>query len=380
MKKRVIVLGAGLVGATMARDLGGDESLDVTVADVSERNLARLSAAANLTRTQADLGSADAVRKLIAPFDLVVGAMPSMLGFMVLRTVIESGKPFSDISFMAEDAMELDALAKKHNVTAVVDCGVAPGLANLIIGDCARRLDATENVTFYVGGLPKNPTWPFQYKAPFAPSDVLEEYTRPARLKEDGNVVAKPALSEPEILEFPKAGKLEAFNTDGLRSLLKTIDCPNMKEKTLRYPGHIELMRVFRETGLFRKDEIEVRGQRVRPLDVTTKLMFPMWELQPNEPEFTVMRVIVEGRRGAARTRYTYDLFDENDPVTGAHSMARTTGFPCAIVARMILRGEIKEKGVLPPELLGKTPGMLDQVLAELSKRGVTLTNREEAI
>lgn len=380
MKKRVIVLGAGLVGATMARDLAADESLDVAVADVSERNLARLSAAANLTRTQADLGSADAVRKLIAPFDLVVGAMPSMLGFMVLRTVIESGKPFSDISFMAEDAMELDALAKKHNVTAVVDCGVAPGLANLIIGDCARRLDVTEDVTFYVGGLPKNPTWPFQYKAPFAPSDVLEEYTRPARLKENGKVVAKPALSEPEILEFPKAGKLEAFNTDGLRSLLKTIDCPNMKEKTLRYPGHIELMRVFRETGLFRKDEIEVRGQKVRPLDVTSKLMFPMWELQPNEPEFTVMRVIVEGRRGTARTRYTYDLFDENDPVTGAHSMARTTGFPCAIVARMILRGEIKEKGVLPPELLGKTPGMLDHVLAELSKRGVTLTNREEAI
>lgn len=380
MKKRVIVLGAGLVGATMARDLAADESLDVTVADVSERNLARLSAAPNLTRTQADLGSADAVRKLIAPFDLVVGAMPSMLGFMVLRTVIESGKPFSDISFMAEDAMELDALAKKHNVTAVVDCGVAPGLANLIIGDCVRRLDATEDVTFYVGGLPKNPTWPYQYKAPFAPSDVLEEYTRPARMKEYGKVVAKPALSEPEILEFPKAGRLEAFNTDGLRSLLKTIDAPNMKEKTLRYPGHIELMRVFRETGLFRKDEIEVRGQKIRPLDVTSKLMFPMWELQPNEPEFTVMRVIVAGRRGAARTRYTYDLFDENDPVTGAHSMARTTGFPCAIVARMILRGEIKEKGVLPPELLGKTPGMLDAVLSELSKRGVTLTNREEVI
>lgn len=380
MKKRVIVLGAGLVGATMARDLAADESLDVTVADVSERNLARLSATPNLTRSQADLGSADAVRKLISPFDLVVGAMPSMLGFMVLRTVIESGKPFSDISFMAEDAMELDALAKQHNVTAVVDCGVAPGLANLIIGDCARRLDVTENVTFYVGGLPKNPTWPFQYKAPFAPSDVLEEYTRPARLKENGLVVAKPALSEPEILEFPQAGKLEAFNTDGLRSLLKTIDCPNMKEKTLRYPGHIELMRVFRETGLFRKDEIEVRGQKVRPLDVTSKLMFPMWELQPNEPEFTVMRVIVEGRRGTSRTRYTYDLFDENDPATGAHSMARTTGFPCAIVARMILRGEIKEKGVLPPELLGKTPGMLDAVLNELSKRGVTLTNREEAI
>ncbi len=380
MKKRVIVLGCGLVGATMARDLSADDSLDVTVADVSERNLSRLSTVAHLTRTQADLGAVERVRQLIEPFDLVVGAMPSMLGFMVLRTVIEAGKPLSDISFMAEDAMELDALAKKHGVTAVVDCGVAPGLANLIIGDCARRLDTTENVAFYVGGLPKNPTWPYQYKAPFAPSDVLEEYTRPARMKENGQIVAKAALSEPEILEFPKAGKLEAFNTDGLRSLLKTIDAPNMKEKTLRYPGHIELMRAFRETGLFRKDEIEVRGQMVRPLDVTSKLLFPMWELTPNEPEFTVMRVIVEGRSGSKRTRFIYDLFDENDPTTGASSMARTTGFPCAIVARMILRGEITEKGVLPPELLGKSPGMLDRVLSELSTRGVTLTSREETI
>src|ERR1043166_5021803 len=244
MKKRCIVLGCGLVGATIARDLAGDESLDVSIADLSPRNLARVKGNANLKTIEADLGKPDSINALVKDVDLVVGAMPSVLGRMVLKSVIEAGKPFADISFMAEDALELDNLAKQHNVTAVVDCGVAPGLANMIIGHCAAQLDQTDSVVFYVGGLPKHPKWMYQYKAPFAPSDVVEEYTRPARMKENGKVVSKPALSEPEILEFPRAGKLEAFNTDGLRSLLRTIDAPNMKEKTLRYPGHIQLMRI----------------------------------------------------------------------------------------------------------------------------------------
>jgi saccharopine dehydrogenase-like NADP-dependent oxidoreductase len=373
MKKRCIVLGCGLVGATIARDLAGDESLDVSIADLSPRNLARVKGNANLKTIEADLGKPDSINALVKDVDLVVGAMPSVLGRMVLKSVIEAGKPFADISFMAEDALELDNLAKQHNVTAVVDCGVAPGLANMIIGHCAAQLDQTDSVVFYVGGLPKHPKWMYQYKAPFAPSDVVEEYTRPARMKENGKVVSKPALSEPEILEFPRAGKLEAFNTDGLRSLLRTIDAPNMKEKTLRYPGHIQLMRILRETGFFGKEEIEVRGVKVRPLDVTSKLLFPMWELTPGEEEFTVLRVIVEGRKDGKRMRHTYDLYDEYDPKTGQSSMARTTGFPCAIVARMLAHGEITQKGVLAPEMLGKT-GMLDLMVSELASRGVMIT------
>lgn len=374
MKHKAIVLGCGLVGATMARDLAADESFDVAVVDVSEKNLARVAGQGNLRTARADLGTAEHVRSLIKDFNLVVGAMPSTLGFMVLRTVIEAGKPFADISFMAEDALELDALAKERGVTAVVDCGVAPGLANMIIGHCDAELDATDSVAFYVGGLPKRPKWMYQYKAPFAPADVLEEYTRPARLIENGKLVIKPALSEPEIMEFPKIGLLEAFNTDGLRSLLRTIKAPNMKEKTLRYPGHIQLMRILRETGFFRKDEIEVRGVKVRPLDVTAKLLFPMWELEPGEEEFTVLRVIVEGRKSGQRMRHTYDLYDEYDAKTGQTSMARTTGFPCAIVARMLARGEIEEKGVLPPELLGRHAGMMEKMTKELDARGVHIT------
>ncbi len=182
------------------------------------------------------------------------------------------------------------------------------------------------------------------------------------------------------MIEFPGVGLLEAFNTDGLRSLLKTIIATNMKEKTLRYPGHIQLMRILRETGFLRKDEIDVGDVKVRPLDLTSKLLFPLWELEPGESEFTVLRVIVEGRKADRRIRYTYELYDEYDASTGQTSMARTTGFPCAIVARMLARGEINEKGVLPPEFLGRQPGMLDKVTKELSARGVHLTSKSEPL
>lgn len=378
MPKKAVVLGCGLVGATMARDLAGDGDFEVTAFDVSQANLERLKDTPRLKTECRDLGGPEQIKKAVAAADIVVGAMPSTLGFMTLRAVIESGKPFADISFMVEDQTALDGLAKKHGVTAVVDCGVAPGLANIIIGHCAAQLDATDRVVFYVGGLPKRPKWMYQYKAPFAPADVLEEYTRPARMVEDGQVVTKPALSEPELIEFPRVGQLEAFNTDGLRSLLRTIDAPNMVEKTLRYPGHIQLMRILRETGFFNKEEIEVRGVKVRPLDVTSKLLFPLWTYEPGEEEFTVLRVIVEGRKGGRRIRNTYDLYDEYDRATGQSSMARTTGFPCVIAARLLAKGQFREPGVHPPEHLGRGVGMLEHMLKELSKRGVNVTYRTD--
>lgn len=376
MPKKAVVLGCGLVGATMARDLAGDCDFDVTAFDVSRANLDRLKDCPRLKTECRDLGGPEQIKRAVADADIVVGAMPSTLGFMTLRAVIESGKPFADISFMVEDQTELDGLAKKHGVTVVVDCGVAPGLANIIIGHCDALLDATDRVVFYVGGLPKRPRWMYQYKAPFAPADVLEEYTRPARMVEGGQVVTKPALSEPELIEFPPVGQLEAFNTDGLRSLLRTIKAPNMVEKTLRYPGHIQLMRILRETGFFSKDEIEVRGAKVRPLDVTSKLLFPLWTYEPGEEEFTVLRVIVEGRKDGRRVRHTYDLYDEYDRASGQSSMARTTGFPCVIAARLLAQGRFHEPGVHPPEDLGRREGVLEHILNELAKRGVNVTYR----
>ncbi|MCH7595923.1 MAG: saccharopine dehydrogenase family protein [Planctomycetes bacterium] len=379
-QKRAVVLGCGLVGSIMARELAKDDRFDVTVADVAEENLARLHDEKSVKTTLVDLGDAKHVRVLVADYDIVLGALPSRIGLEALGAVIDAGKPYCDISFMPQDALSLDDRAKAAGVTAIVDCGVSPGLSNMMVGFADAQLDRVDTAVIYVGGLPKAKTWPFQYKAPFAPSDVLEEYTRPARLVENGAIVIKPALSEPELIELPRAGALEAFNTDGLRSLLTTVKIPNMKEKTLRYPGHVELMRVFRETGLFSKEPVEVNGVTVRPLDVTSKLLFPLWKLEEGEEEFTVLRTVVEGVKDGKRVRYTFDLYDEYCAESNMSSMARTTAFPNVIAATLVATGEFTEPGVFPPELIARRPGLFELFVDRLAARGVHITTRVETL
>jgi saccharopine dehydrogenase-like NADP-dependent oxidoreductase len=284
------------------------------------------------------------------------------------------GWDWFEIRNWPQNALGLDDLAKQNSTVAVVDCGVSPGLSNLCVGRAHAQLDRTDRVVIYVGGLPTTRRWPYDYKAPFAPSDVIEEYTRPARMMENGCVIEKPALSEPELIDFPRVGTLGAFNTDGLRTLLGTVDIPNMKEKTLRYPGHIELMRVLRETGFFEKGEIEVKGVKVRPVDVTARLLFPKWRFEESEEEFTIMRVIVEGQRHDTPMRYVYNLYDQYDRQSRTSSMARTTGFPCTIMARMLARGELSEPGVFPLELLATKQGLYEHMTGQLSTRGVNLS------
>ncbi|MFQ5591118.1 MAG: saccharopine dehydrogenase family protein [Phycisphaerae bacterium] len=380
MAEKVIVFGCGLVGATMARDLAADAGFDVAVADINPDNLRALDVQENIKKLRVDLGDAARVRELVKDFDVVVAGLPSSMGFQTLRTVIECGRPYCDITFMPEDALQLDELAKKHGVTAVVDCGVSPGLSHLLVGCVYAQLDRTERATIYVGGLPKIRRWPFEYKAPFAPGDVLEVYTRPARIMEHGHLVVMPALSDPELVDFSQVGTLEAFNSDGLRSLLATVDIPNMKEKTLRYPGHCALMRALRETGMLGKSQIDVHGVKIRPFDVTSKLLFNQWKLHPDEEEFTVMRVVVEGIKDKQRVRHTYELYDEYDGAAGVSSMARTTGFPSVIMARMVARGQFREPGVFPPELLAQHRGLVDHMLTELADRGVTIEHCVEAV
>src|SRR6185503_4676161 len=319
---------------------------------------------------QANLGRPDVVGGLVSGYDLVVGALPSTIGYQTLRAVIEAGRDCVDISFMTEDALALDALARAKGVTAVVDCGVAPGVSNMMVGHAASRLDAVARVEIYVGGLPVQRRWPYDYKAGFAPYDVIEEYVRPARVVENGRVVVREALSEPEMVEVPGVGTLEAFLTDGLRSLAYTIDAPFMKEKTLRYPGHLQLMRVLRETGFFSKEPVDVRGQQVRPLDATAAILFPRWTFEEGEPDLTVLRVVVEGTRAGQPVTYTWNLLDHYDAETRLRSMSRTTAFPATIVARLVAGGEFRVAGVHPPETLGRH-GLLDRVLGELQARGV---------
>lgn len=376
--KKVIVLGAGMVGSVIARDLSDDPEIDVTVADISEKNLEKACHKANVVAVKVDLADSNEIRNLIKDFDLVIGALPGRLGFNALKTVIEGGKDICDISFMPEDPIVLHELAVKRNVMAVIDCGIAPGMSNLLIGYATRELFHMKNIEIYVGGLPKIRTWPYQYKAAFSPSDVIEEYTRPARFIENGTLVIQPALSDVELVEFPQIGTLEAFNTDGLRTLLKTIKSERMIEKTLRYPGHTEIIQVLRASGFFRRDEMDIKGVKVRPIDLTEKLLFPLWAYEEGEEDITVMRIIAVGSKDGKRSRYIWELYDTYDHVKRESSMARTTAFPCAIVARLMLTGKYRNVGINPPEFLGRNPAIVKLVLEGLSERGVNFESRVE--
>lgn len=368
MSKRVIVLGAGMVGRAIALDLA--PRYEVTAVDADAQKLARLHQEASLRTVTADLSQPRIVQELIADADLVIGAVPGFLGFQTLKTVIECGKDIVDISFFSEDPFQLDALAKSKNVTAVVDCGVAPGMCNILLGYHNARM-SVESYECLVGGLPVKRSWPYQYKAPFSPLDVIEEYTRPARFVENGKLIIREALSDPEYVEFDEIGTLEAFNTDGLRTLLKTMKIPNMREKTLRYPGHIEYIRVLRETGFFRKDFIEIDGVRVRPLDVTAKLLFPQWRLEPDEPEFTLMRVTIQGIENNQRKEYVYELLDHFDVERKISSMARTTGYTCTAVATLVLERVFTQKGIIPPEYIGADERCFQRVLEYQRERNI---------
>lgn len=363
----ITVLGCGRVGRAIALDLSTKHRVRAVDKD---RALLDSLPVANIEPCLFDLSRENELQEAISGADLVVNAVPGFMGFSTLRQVIEAGKDTVDIAFSPENTGDLDELARSRKVTAVVDCGVAPGMSNVIIGYHAGKMKV-QAAECLVGGLPQVRSWPFQYKAPFSPIDVIEEYVRPARMRENGRIIIKPALSDAELVELPEIGTLEAFNTDGLRSLLETTDIPDLKEKTLRYPGHIEYIRVLRHIGLFSDREITVKGTLIRPVDLTARLLFPLWKPAKNEPEFTVMRLRITGREKNSVVIHEYYLLDKYDSVSGISSMARTTGYACNSAVELILNGNFNRRGVSPPEYLGTTPGCLEKMLAYQAERNI---------
>lgn len=372
---KVIVLGAGMVGSVIALDLA--EDFDVSIADVDGTALGRIrEASLDVTAIKMDLSLPATVQRLVKDYDIVVGAMPSVFGLATLGAVIDAGKPYVDISFMEQDPRVYNSLAQSRGVTAIVDCGIAPGLSNILAGYAAERLANCEHIAIYVGGVPVEPKPPFFYKAAFAPSDVIQEYLRPARVVSDNEVVETAALSEVEPIFFEGLDKfnLEAFNTDGLRTLL-SLDVPNMVEKTIRYAGHAEMMRRFRESGFFSDEPVIIQtgggANWVKPIDMTQALLFPHWQYEPGERDMTLFKVEARGEREILR----WEIVDYADPVTGFSSMARTTGFPATVVTRMLAAGELERfgRGVIPPEELGRDTKFYREICKRLREKGIDI-------
>jgi lysine 6-dehydrogenase len=375
---KIIVLGAGLVGSAIAIDLAHDH--EVTLADLDKRVLNNIKLKHDcLNITGLDVTKESELQKTITQYDLVICAVPGFLGFNALKCIIHSGMNVIDISFSPENFLTLDSLAKEKKVTAIVDCGVAPGLDNLILGRYNEILKLS-HFECLVGGLPKEKKWPFCYKAPFSPIDVIEEYTRPARYVENGKIVVREPLTDCEYADFEKVGTLESFNSDGLRSIIYTMShIPNMKEKTLRYPGHAEYVRVLKEAGFFSREKIAVNGTAVSPLELTSKILISNWKSEETENEFTVMRVTLKGENAFGKTEeIVYDLYDEYNPETKTSSMARTTGYAATAAANMFLDGLFTEKGVFPPELIGKQESCFDYILKYMGDRNISFTRNSK--
>ncbi len=374
-----MVLGAGRVGAAIAVDLAADPRLSVSAVDRSPEALEPLRTLGIAVRP-ADLSDPRSIGELVSGQDLVVGAVPGALGFDTARGVLEAGRDLVDISFFPQDPFRLDALARSRGCMAVVDAGVAPGLSNLILGHTMTLLDETESFRCLVGGLPAEPVGPWAYRAPFSPADVIEEYIRPARLRVNGAEITRPALSDLETVDLPGVGELEAFLTDGLRTLLGTTAVPSMVEKTLRYPGHALLVGALRETGFFDDEPFRLGEAWVSPREVSARLLEQAWRFAEHERDLTVMRIEIVGRRGDRGVRYTYDLLDRFDADTATSSMARTTGYTCTALVRWLVVTSRRRVGVTPPETLAAEPGCFGSVRADLGERRVVLRHGTEEL
>ena len=350
-------IGCGMIGRVMALDIS--KRHDLHLSDLDKPALKKVKTLDPTIKTKCfNVDDSEQLKSFLKPADIVLLAVPGHMGYKLLKRIIEFKKNIVDISFSPENILSLDKKAKDNNVTVIFDAGLAPGIPNFLLGN----INAKENVKsfkYFVGGLPKYPKPPYNYKAPFSPIDVVEEYTRPARIMKNGEVITKPALTEIEEKVYQNTGILEGFNTDGLRSILLTMKhIPNMVEKTLRFPGHAKL----------RSKELE-SGKIIPGDKKNLQRLFKIWRLLPNELEFTILDVIIETE---IRT-HNYFLFDETNLKENTSSMARTTGYTASATIDLLDQNIFVEKGVFPPELVGSKSKVVDYLVNFLRQRGIIL-------
>lgn len=374
---KTLVLGYGNIGSVFATDFAESmPSTEVVIAG-RHRNKAERAAAAihreNVTWTQLDAHNYDRLVDAMRGFDLVVGTLPGDVGYQSVKAAIDAKVDMVDISYMPENPLTLNEDAVKADVTIVPDCGVAPGISNLLIGHTISKLEHVENIHIMVGGLPEEPVPPLGYTITWSVEGLIDEYTRRAKIVENSEVAEVEALTGLEKVEFPGVGKLEGFYTDGLRTLLHTVkDVNNMWEKTLRYPGHAEKIKLLRTLGFFDEHPIRVDNANLSPRKVTIRLLEKKLQ-RFKVKDILAMKVEVSGTVDGSRRRFIYILVDYYDPKRRVTAMARTTAYPASIVAQLTAREAIEEKGVIPLEKIGMKEKIFKKILAELKKRQIKI-------
>lgn len=357
-----------MVGSEIARCLS--ESFYVVIADRDTNALNKLHGTHHMHVAQLDFTDQHAVQNLARTCDAIVGAMPGFLAFDTLRSLIKPNRKIVDISFSEEDSFSLHELALHNSARVVVDFGLAPGMNNFVLGYENSKMQI-DSFVCQSGGLPVNPPEPWRYKAPFEVRSVIDMCLRPARLKRNGQVLTLPPLSEPGVVNTP-LGKLEGMNIDGLRTLFRTMPhIPNMVDRVLRYPGYRAKVLALKDSGFFSKEPVDINGVSVSPLALSSHLLSKSWRLDADDDEFTFMEIVITGVRDGTRTTVKYELLDRRDWVTGASSMARTTGYPCAAIVHLLAENKINESGIITPEELGARDDIYQFVMDFQKERGV---------
>jgi lysine 6-dehydrogenase len=368
---KILVVGSGKVGSEIARDLARSSEVDsVTVADAQPTNLKNMRGLEKIRTRRLDISQQKQLLDAMRSVDLICGALPGRLGFQLMTYAMEAQRDLVDISYTPENPFKLHAKARDQENIIVPQCGVAPGFTNMCVGDASRRLGTITKVRVFVGGLPQRPTPPLNYRIVFSLEDVINEYSRPARIIEDGKEKMVDALSGRGFLNFPGVGRLEFFITDGLGSLPRSFPrVREMFEYTLRYPGHAEMMNTLRILGFFDREEVQVNGASVVPRKLSIALLRGAMTLGRPE-DLLALKVEVEGKLGR-RSMLSYRILDYYDPKSKVSAMARTTAYPCTSAALLVGQKKLKNVGVVTPEKIAKDPQHFGFVMSRLKSKGV---------
>jgi saccharopine dehydrogenase-like NADP-dependent oxidoreductase len=371
---KVIILGCGKIGSVLAKDfISRSKKSAVTVSDIDPAIARKLAKEIGAEWYNLDASEYDVMVEKMKEFDLVLGALPGDFGFNSIRASIEAGVNMIDVSFTSENPLKLMDSAKKSNSIIIPDCGVAPGISNILVGYSTSMLSEIEEARILVGGIPKISVPPLDYTITWSADGLIDEYIREVTIIKNQKKVMVPPLSGLEIIDFKGVGALEAFYTDGLRTLIHSYpEIENMYEKTLRYPGHVEKVKLLKDLGFFSDDPIAIGDKLVSPKFMTARILEKsLWK--PEIEDLLALLIEVNGTYNGKKQGYRYRILDYYDRSKNVSAMARTTAYSASIIASMIADGTISEKGIYPPEKLGENQYLVKRLLTELKNTGIKI-------
>jgi lysine 6-dehydrogenase len=387
---RILVLGSGLMGPAAAYNAMSDPQVvgvtlcdvDQTQLDSAQAKLSELDCGEKLSTVALDLSDQRAATRLMADFDVVVGALPWTVVTSGIRTAVAAGKPLVDLARPHEaELADLKREVESSGGLVILGCGVEPGLTEILARYLAEELDQVDELHIKVGGIPEKPAPPLGYKIVFGGRELpLRE--EDAYIVEDGELKLVPRYSGVEMVSFPGVGECQAWHEGFMPWLMELEALKGLKlgtQKTIRWPGYAEKATVLKELGLLSQEPVDVDGVPVSPKSVVDAVLYPRVRLEEGERDVTLFRVEAMGSKDGASRRLRMEMVDRYDETLGFTSMARTTAFTGAIVARMITRGDLKGRGLFTPEQVITGP-LLDRLLAQLAAEDVRFEETIEGV